>query len=219
MAIPGIAPYPMPAEHTLPVNIAPWTPDPERAMLLVHDMQRYFVEPFPTLEQPARSLLANTAKLVEHCRALGIPVSYTAQPGDMTQEQRGLLKDFWGPGMKTSPEHQRIIDEVAPDEESAVFTKWRYSAFHNNGLLEHLRSSRRDQLIVCGVYAYVGCLMTAVEAFANDIETFFVADAVADFSEVHHHSALEYAAARCAVVLTTDTVLAWLEERDRAACI
>ncbi|MYV49626.1 isochorismatase family protein [Streptomyces sp. SID2888] len=212
MAIPGIAPYPMPAEDALPANIAPWTPTPGRAALLVHDMQRYFVAPFPREEQPARSLLANTARLVRRCRALGVPVVYTAQPGDMTGEQRGLLKDFWGPGMRTSPEHQRIIDEVAPDGDSSVFTKWRYSAFHNSGLMEHLREVHRDQLIVCGVYAHVGCLMTAVEAFTNDIETFIVADAVADFSAAHHYSALEYAAAKCAVVLPTDTVLTRLEQ-------
>lgn len=212
MAIPGIAPYPMPRHDALPANTAPWTPDPDRAVLLVHDMQRYFVQPFPAGEQPGTDLIANTGRLVERSRAVGIPVNYTAQPGDMTQEQRGLLKDFWGPGMKTSPEHQRIIDELAPDDNSTVFTKWRYSAFHGNGLLEHLRAAGRDQLIICGVYAHVGCLMTAVEAFTNDIETFFVADAVADFSAEYHRSALEYAAARCAVVLSTDAVLAHLEQ-------
>ena len=207
MAVPGIAPYPMPAEDALPTGVAPWRPDPRRAALLVHDMQRYFVAPFPAGEQPARALLAHTARLVRRCRALGVPVVYTAQPGDMTREQRGLLRDIWGPGMRTSPEHQRIVDEVAPDADSMVFTKWRYSAFHNNGLLEHLRTHRRDQLVICGVYAHVGCLMTAVDAFTHDIETFLVADAVADFSAAHHHSALEYAAANCAVVLSTDAVL------------
>ncbi|AGI86999.1 Phenazine biosynthesis protein PhzD [Streptomyces albidoflavus] len=217
MAMPSIAPYPIPAEQTLPANIAPWTPDPRRAVLLVHDMQRYFVEPFTAAEQPARSLLANTRQLVQRCRALGVPVAYTAQPGDMTERERGLLKDFWGPGMRTSPEHQRIVDEVAPDQESRIFTKWRYSAFHNNELKQHLRAGGHDQLIVCGVYAHVGCLMTAVEAFTNDIETFFVADAVADFSEAHHRSALTYAASRCAVVLSTDSVLGQLERASDAA--
>ena len=34
-----------------------------------------------------------------------------------------------------------------------------------------------------------------------------VADAIADFSEAHHRMALEYAASRCAMVVTTDEVL------------
>jgi len=217
MAIPGIAPYPMPAEHTLPVNVATWMPDPARAALLVHDMQRYFLAPFPADQQPAQGLLAGAAQLVTSCRELGVPVAYTAQPGDMSRRQRGLLEDFWGPGMRRSPEQQAIVEEVAPDADSTVFTKWRYSAFHNSGLMDYLRARGRDQLIVCGVYAHVGCLMTAVEAFTNDIETFLVADAVADFSEDHHRSALQYAAARCAVVLTTEAVLTQLQAREPAA--
>jgi bifunctional isochorismate lyase/aryl carrier protein len=50
--------------------------------------------------------------------------------------------------------------------------------------------------------------MTTCEAFSHDIETFLVADAVADFSADHHRMALEYAARSCAVVVTTDGVLA-----------
>ncbi|MER5258595.1 MULTISPECIES: isochorismatase family protein [unclassified Streptomyces] len=210
MAIPGIAPYPMPHQDVLPANTASWRPDPRRAALLVHDMQRYFVAPFPAAEEPALSLVGNARKLVERCRSLDIPVSYTAQPGDMTEDQRGLLKDFWGPGMRTTPEHRAVIDEVAPAADEAVFTKWRYSAFHGNGLMDHLRRAGRDQLIICGVYAHVGVLMTAVEAFTHDIETFLVADAVADFSADHHRMALEYAASRCSVVASTDTLLSQL---------
>ena len=208
MSIPPIAPYAMPRQDELPANTARWKPDPRRAVLLIHDMQRYFVRPFGATEEPGTALVANTGALLRRSRDLGIPVAYTAQPGSMTEEQRGLLKDFWGPGMNATPEDRRVIDELTPDGADEVFTKWRYSAFHGNGLMEHLRSLGRDQLIVCGVYAHVGCLMTAVEAFTNDIETFFVADAVADFTPEFHRLALDYAAARCAVVLTTEALLA-----------
>ena len=37
----------------------------------------------------------------------------------------------------------------------------------------------RDQLLVTGVYAHIGCTATVVEAFQRDIEAFSAADAVA----------------------------------------
>jgi 3-deoxy-7-phosphoheptulonate synthase len=205
MGIPSIAPYPLPTAADLPGNIAQWTVDADRAVLLIHDMQRYFLRPFP--ETVRKQLVGNTVLLRDRCRELGVPVAYTAQPGGMTDEQRGLLKDFWGAGMRVDPVDREIVEPLAPDSSDWMLTKWRYSAFFRSDLLERMRAQGRDQLIVCGVYAHVGVLMSAVEAFTNDIQTFMVADAIADFSEKYHRLALEYAAQRCAVVVTAKEVL------------
>ncbi|MFG2180166.1 isochorismatase family protein [Streptomyces abikoensis] len=208
--IPPIEPYPLPSAGDLPGNTAQWTVDPDRAVLLVHDMQRYFLRPLPG---PLREgLVGNAARLRESCVAAGMPVAYTAQPGGMTDEQRGLLKDFWGPGMRVDPVDRQVVEPLAPAPGDAVFTKWRYSAFFRSDLLGWMRERGRDQLVVCGVYAHVGVLMSAVEAYTNDIQPFLVADAVADFSEKHHRMALEYAAMRCAVVDTTETIVAGLKK-------
>ncbi|MFE9422329.1 isochorismatase family protein [Kitasatospora sp. NPDC006697] len=205
--IPETISYPMPGTAQLPGNTAGWTADPDRAVLLVHDMQRYFLRPLPRDLSPGRELVANSALLRERCARLGIPVAYTAQPGGMTAEQRGLLKDFWGPGMTVAQEDRRVVDPLAPAGPDWLLTKWRYSAFHRTDLLERMRAAGRDQLILCGVYAHVGVLMTAVEAFTQDIQAFLVADAVADFSLEYHRLALAYAAERCAVVLGTAELL------------
>lgn len=196
-----ISPYPLPDRGDLPDNTARWSIDPDRAVLLVHDMQRYFLQPLqPELRDP---LLVNAARLRAHCAAAGTPVAYTAQPGGMTDEQRGLLKDFWGPGMRGEAADREVVEQLAPAPGDWSLTKWRYSAFFRTDLLERMRRAGRDQLVICGVYAHVGVLMTAVESFTHDIQTFLVADAVADFSQERHLMAMEYAAHRCAVVLTT----------------
>ncbi|MEU3166869.1 isochorismatase family protein [Streptosporangium sp. NPDC006930] len=212
MAIPAIDSYPMPTEDELPENIARWTVDPDRAVLLVHDMQNYFLSPFPRGQAPTTDLVENVVALRTRFAALGAPVVYTAQPGGMTDEQRGLLKDFWGSGMSTDPEHRMILDRVAPAGPDVVFTKWRPSAFCRTGLLDLLRERGRDQLVICGVYAHVGILMTAHEGFSEDIQTFVVADAVADFSREYHRQALDYVASRCSVTLSTRSALAMLDE-------
>ncbi|SDJ13101.1 bifunctional isochorismate lyase / aryl carrier protein [Actinokineospora alba] len=104
------------------------------------------------------------------------------------------------------PGAARIRAELTPGEDDIVLRKWRYSAFHRTTLADLLRERGRDQLIVCGVYAHIGCLMTACEAFSGNIEPFVVADATADFSADHHRMALDYAASRCAMVTTVDQV-------------
>ena len=208
--IPPIEPYSMPTPEELPARTADWTPDPRRAVLLVHDMQRYFLRPPPD-GSPHDELVHNAEHLRNRCAALGVPVAYTAQPGSMTDAQRGLLKDFWGPGMRGEAADRQIIEPLRPAPGDWRLTKWRYSAFFHTGLLGKMREEGRDQLIICGVYAHVGILMTAVESFTNDIQTFVAADAVADFSREHHLLALDYAAGRCASVAGTVTLLDQLD--------
>jgi len=195
----------MPTRTTLPADVVQWSIDPSRAVLLLHDMQSYFLKP---LASPLREELVNNAVILrKRCAGLNLPIAYTAQPGGMTDEQRGLLKDFWGPGMSTEPDEREVVPELAPAESDWMLTKWRYSAFHNSDLLTRMRSAGRDQLVVAGVYAHVGVLTTALDAFSHDIQPFLVADALGDFTEGEHRNTLEYAARCCATVLLTEDVL------------
>jgi bifunctional isochorismate lyase/aryl carrier protein len=211
VSIPPIAPYPMPRSHELPDSRPDWSPDPERAVLLVHDMQRYFLAPFARDEEPAIVCVGNIAALTARARSLGVPVVYTAQPGEQPPTDRGLLDDFWGRGPAAAyledPEVVSIVDELAPEPGDEVLTKWRYSAFQRSSLQEMLADAGRDQLLITGIYAHIGCMVTAVEAFMRDVQPFLVADAVADFSRDHHEQALTWTAQRCGVVLSTDAVL------------
>src|SRR5262249_33228611 len=151
--IPQTSPSPRPGTADLPENVARWAVQPQRAVLLVHDMQRYFLRAFPAGTAPVTDLVRHTALLRDRCAELGVPVAYTAQPGGMTERQRGLLKDFWGPGMTAGAADRQVAEPLAPAEPDWVLTKWRYSAFHRTGLLARMQGSGRDQLILCGVYA------------------------------------------------------------------
>ena len=211
MALPKIAPYSYrEQEHQNRVN---WRVDPARSALLVHDMQRYFVRAFE-LERDGQPLpdaqiniaIANIRRLLDAAHAANIPVYYTAQPPRQNPADRRLLTDFWGDGLQDD-ENARILDELAPTEADTVLTKWRYSAFVRSPLEEQLKDLGRDQLIIGGIYAHIGCLTTALEAFMRDIQPFMVADALADFTEKEHRMACEYASGRCARVLNTTEAL------------
>ena len=176
-------------------------------------MQRYFVRAFE-LERDGQPLpdaqiniaIANIRRLLDAAHAANIPVYYTAQPPRQNPADRRLLTDFWGDGLQDD-ENAQILDELAPTEADTVLTKWRYSAFVRSPLEEQLKDLGRDQLIIGGIYAHIGCLTTALEAFMRDIQPFMVTDALADFTEKEHHMACEYASGRCARVLNTAEVL------------
>ncbi len=202
MPIPAIAPYTPPAADPA-AGRAGWRPEPARCALLIHDMQNYFLDAYAQGEEPIPQLYRNLDALRAVCAELGIPVLYSAQPGGQDPARRGLLAEFWGEGMADDPAQTGIVAPVAPADGDVVITKWRYSAFQRTELADVLRFQGRDQLIITGVYAHLGCLATACEAFMRDIAPFFVADAMADFSRDEHAMAIDYAARRCAAVTTT----------------
>ncbi|SCW90764.1 isochorismatase family protein [Ancylobacter rudongensis] len=205
--LPTIAPYALPRADELPSPRAPWKLQRDRAALLIHDMQNYFLRPFTPEADPLATVVGHIATLAQAARKAGVPVFYTAQEGDQDRRDRGLQADLWGPGMSASPTHQPILAALTPQPGDFTLVKHRYSAFQRSNLETLLRARGRDQLIISGVYAHIGCTLTAADAFMRDIEPFIAADAVADFSRAKHDLALAYVADVCGVPLTTAQIL------------
>ncbi|MDT8702237.1 isochorismatase [Kluyvera ascorbata] len=207
MAIPKLQGYALPTALDLPENKVNWAFEPSRAALLIHDMQEYFLNFWGDDSDMMETVVANIAALRDFSKKNGIPVYYTAQPKEQSDEDRALLNDMWGPGLTRSPEQQRVIAALAPDTQDTVLVKWRYSAFHRSPLEQMLKETGRNQLIITGVYAHIGCMTTATDAFMRDIKPFFVADALADFSRDEHLMSLKYVAGRSGRVVMTDELL------------
>ncbi|AXF85599.1 Isochorismatase [Ephemeroptericola cinctiostellae] len=211
MSIPRISSYPMPSASNVPQAKLNWRCDAKRAVLLIHDMQSYFVNFFDASKSPIPELLSNIARIKSVCKALGVPVVYSAQPAQQSLLERGILQEWWGNGVTAFPEQVDIVPELSPSEGDVVLTKWRYSAFSKSTLASDMQAQQRDQLIICGVYAHIGCQTTAVEAFMRDMQVFFVADGVADFSFTQHEEALAYVSRCCGIVQSTAQLLSVLQ--------
>ncbi|WP_270222147.1 isochorismatase [Kosakonia cowanii] len=207
MAIPKLQGYALPAAADIPENKVNWSFEPARAALLIHDMQDYFVNFWGDNCPMMQQVVANIAALRHFCKQHNIPVYYTAQPKEQSDEDRALLNDMWGPGLTRSPEQQQIVSELAPDEADTVLVKWRYSAFHRSPLEQMLKETGRNQLLITGVYSHIGCMTTATDAFMRDIKPFMVADALADFSREEHLMSLNYVAGRSGRVVLTQELL------------
>ncbi|WP_264273073.1 isochorismatase family protein [Duffyella gerundensis] len=220
MTIPKLADYALPDAADLPQNKVQWAFEPPRAALLIHDMQDYFLNFWGENSPMIQQVVENIARLRRYCKAQGVPVFYTAQPNEQSDADRALLNDMWGPGLNKHPEQQKVAAALAPDADDHVLVKWRYSAFHRSPLEETLHEMGRDQLIICGVYAYIGCLTTATDAFMRNIKPFMVADALADFTREEHMMALTYTAGRSGrVVMTRDLMPLPLDKAELRAIV
>ncbi len=212
--LPSIQSYQLPVAADLPNSRADWQVDAPHAALLIHDMQNYFIDAFGADSPMIATVIDNIRSLRRAAVDADIPVFYTAQPPNQDPAERGLLWDFWGPGLQEETEAE-IVDALSPRAADTVLTKWRYDAFSRSDLEEILAADGRDQLIIAGVYAHIGCLATATSAFMRDIKPFLVADAMADFTPGDHRAALTFAAARCGQVTDTDHVVADLASSSR----
>ncbi|MCM2129831.1 isochorismatase family protein [Larsenimonas rhizosphaerae] len=208
MTIPALPSYAMPTADEVAANRVDWCIDPNRAVLLIHDMQDYFIDKYDRTQAPIPALIQAIGELRRAADLAGIPVVYTAQPTDQPDSDRALLNDFWGPGLPGAPEQVNVVDGLTPADHDTVLTKWRYSAFQRSPLRQMMSDQGRDQLIITGVYAHIGCMASALEAFMQDVQPFFIVDALADFSREEHLMAINYVARRCGVSLDRHTALA-----------
>ena len=174
-------------------------------MLLVHDMQNYWID----LYEDKDAVVKPVARLLKLFRDARLPVVYCRGERAQTRFERGLGLTVWGDGLNAAhvTEHDcAIADAVAPDAESYVIEKPRHSAFFKTPLEELLRKMNRDQVVVCGVFAHHGVMVSTIDGYMRNFQMTLVADALGDYSEDEHRFALKYVAQMCGSVSTVDGI-------------
>ena len=73
MPLPTNVNYPMPSKTSF-LNKTDWQLDPDRTVLLIHDMQRYFVDIYSSDSILLPTLLGNIAKIKEWAKQKNIPI-------------------------------------------------------------------------------------------------------------------------------------------------
>lgn len=187
-----------------------WTADAGSSALLIHDMQQFYIDSLPPETVP--TLMERITALRDRCLELRVPVIYSVAKPCRTPEERGLLVDFHGMGMRDVPEHYEIDPRVAPSANDVIVTKKIYSAFFRTPLEQTLADLGRTTLVICGVYASIGCQITAFDAFMRGTKVVYVADAMLAYTEKEHIESAQYVSRLCASVHTTRTVLRQLDE-------
>lgn len=206
-----IQPYAMPDARCLELNKVSWPLDARDAVLLVHDMQQYWLDFFVE----AQPVLKAVRSLVQAARAAQVPIVYTRGERPKHQAERALGLDMWGPGLA----HPSITDadvtiatSLLPHADDFVIDKVRVSAFYETPLPALLHKLGRKQLWVCGVFAHHGVMVSSIEAFMRNYKVQLIADALGDYSEDDHWMALRYVAQTCGQIQTLQQALPALQQ-------
>jgi nicotinamidase-related amidase len=154
--------------------------DPERAALVVIDVQEAFRKAIPDFDR----VVAATSAMVRGAEAIGIPVIVTEQYpkglGTTVPELAAELPDGTEPLVKTS------------------FSATEAEGFDLGG---------REQAIVCGIEAHVCVNQTVLDLLAAGTEVHVVADAVASRSPANRELGLGKAERAGAWLTSVETAL------------
>jgi len=169
--------------------------------LLLHDVQPHYLSALANAERT--QMLTNIRRIIEVCQTGGVPVFASSVPVALSQADRGLMREMWGPG-PAAAELSVIEPSLGlPATSVRPITKRSYSAFFGSDLEVMLRRTGRSSLLVTGVFTSIGCLASSMDAFMRDIRVFLVSDACADFTPTDHQMGLLLAARTCAKVVST----------------
>lgn len=178
--------------------------DPERAVILVIDLQNYF-------KQIAQPVLENILKVIRSCRKTNVPVIFTQHGHIDPPSDGGILEKWWGELIMAGSEDWKFLPEVAVKEEDIILPKKRYSAFFETDLDERLRSRGIKDLIISGVMTNLCCETTARDAFMRDYRVFILIDGTATRKSELHLATLKNLGFGFAYLLTCDELVRMLK--------
>lgn len=158
---------------------------PEKAALLVIDMQRYFVEESSHAFVPSSGAIIPRIKLLaEAFSEAGRPVIFTRHFN--RKDEAGLMLEWWGDILELEDPLSEIVPEL--DSMGQVIAKNRYDAFIGSDLEERLNAT--DTVVIVGVMTHLCCETTARAAFMKDLKVFFPVDGNATYNRDLHMGSL-----------------------------
>ena len=161
--------------------------------------------------------------MIAFTREHGLPIVWTQSDhsaphsGIMLQKFPTIREDreLW----KGEPSFELYPDMVQPAPGEFRVVKHKYDAFWETDLDAILRNSGVDTVIVAGTATNVCCESTARSAFFRDYKVVFLSDCTASFDPGMHDAALKTIDLFFGRVMTTDEVLAEMQEALEGATV
>ncbi len=195
-------------ERIAPFNQHRMQLNPDRAALLVIDMQNFFLDPSsPTFTCGGAAILPALKRLIAGFRRADRPVIYTRHVHNPNLSDAGIMGWWWeGMCLDGSPESE-VHNDIAPLSNDSVILKHRYSAFYNTDLETVLRCLNVEDIVVSGIMTNLCCESTTRDAYYRDYRMFFLADGTGAVNEEMHLASLLNLAFGFAYVTSCDEVM------------
>lgn len=160
---------------------------PDRAALLLLDLQKYFLDPGSHAFLPsAPAILDGLIGLADAFRRRRRPVIWTRHGN--TPADAGRMSAWWRDNLV--PDSPAAGWAVPPEPEDIVVDKTQYDAFLGTNLASILAARGATQVVICGVMTHLCCETTARSAFGRGFEVFFPADGTAGPTRAFHTASL-----------------------------
>ncbi len=179
----------------------------EKTAIVVIDLQKGITQ-MPAEPHSAKSVIENSARLIEASRKNGMPVflvHVTPSPD---------LKDALHPVSETSfplrgynPEWSEYVPELNVQPGDFQILKHQWGAFYGTELDLQLRRRGIDTIILCGISTNIGVESTARFAYEYGFSQIFVTDAMAARSKDEHEFPIKYIFPRLGLIRNTAEVL------------
>lgn len=194
---------------------------PEKAALLVIDMQDEFVRPgwSPYWVPAATRMAPRLCRLVETCRTASVPVIWTIfDDTHLGLDRPYALRHL--PHADTDwrrPGPAAVWDRMGHRPDEALIRKPSYGAFYDTPLDTMLRNLGRDTVIVTGTLTNYCCGTTARQAYERGYKVVFGADVTATDDESRQEPELAVLRKGFALVATAEEITNQLTRTANAA--
>jgi bifunctional isochorismate lyase / aryl carrier protein len=184
---------------------------PQKAALLVIDMQDFFTNPKSNAFIPnSRAIFPNIKKLQKVFLEKSSVVIQTRHVNTHVNTM-GQMYNWWGNNLLKDYDPLAEIALELRNTRIPVITKTQYDAFWQTDLEQRLHNQKIQQVIISGVMTHLCCETTARSSFVRGFEVFFAIDATATHNRKFHSSTLYNLAHGFAVPVLTSEILENLE--------
>lgn len=186
---------------------------PDRAALLILDMQDYFLQPDSHAFVPsAPAILPGLNALKSSFVSRGSPVVFTQHLN--TPENAGSLNTWWR-DLITESHPLRGISSSLNTEGGEILVKNQYDAFYQTELEGYLGEQNVEQIVISGVMTHLCCETTARSGFIRGYDVFFLVDGTAAYHRSYHLATLRNLGHGFATLVTTEEILGKITEDDQ----